>query len=224
MKKRLVFLALLLGSASIFGAQSSSAPTQDLEKQREALSVVDHATNDALKAMNHVVATLNPLPLVLPSSRKFSEAQEMVDLGIPADAYFKALDALLAVPESALPPTALDRGALATCRDATRRLLQTKALSAAEIDVRMRSDHPEFFQTIQESKDLQYSELLRAMQVAGWLGQETEAVLTCLPPLQKQLSQTSAGNARRLMQIDDQLMLRSVEAANAPPPAPQTKQ
>lgn len=226
MKTRLVSMLVILGTAGLCGAAEPAAenPTPAaVAQQRKNLNALTAAAGQALQAMNQAVQALNPVPLALPASRSVSEAQQMVSLGMPADAYFAALDQLLK-QTAASPIAGLDTAALRDCRASSQRLLQTKGLDAAAIDTRLRTENPENHRLLQESRDLQFLELARAMLVAGWLARESEAVLACLPPLQKQLAQITSDSNRELLRLEDRLQMQAIEAKVSPPPAPRTYQ
>jgi|GEM_PF-6791714 len=227
MKTRLVLMLLILGTAGLCGAAETTADNPApaaIAKQRERLNALSTAASQALLAMNQAVTALNQVPLALPSSRTAGEAQQMISLGMPADAYFAALDQL-AKQASATPDAAgLDPAALRDCRAASQRLLETKRLDAAAIDTRLRTENPENHRLLQESRDLQFLELARAMLVSGWLSRESEAVLACLSPLQKQLSRIAGESNRDLLRLEDRLQMQAIEAKTSPPPAPKTYQ
>lgn len=226
MKTRLVSMLLILGSAGLCAAAepANDKPTPAaVAQQRANLNAMNASASQALQAMNQAAQALNRVPLALPASRSVSEAQQMVSFGMPADAYFAALDQL-AKQAAATPATGLDAAALRDCRAASQRLLQTQGLDAAAIDARLRTENPENHRLLQESRDLQFLELARAMLVAGWLARESEAVLACLPPLQKQLSQIVGDSNRELLRLEDRLQMQAVEAKVSPPPAPRTYQ
>lgn len=226
MKTRLVSMLLILGAVGLCNAAETVAdsPTPAaVAKQRESLNALNVSASQALQAMNQAVMALNRAPLALPSSRTVGEAQQMISLGMPADAYFAALDQLAKQVE-ATPAAGLDPAAIRDCRAASQRLLQTKGLDTNAIDARLRTENAENYRLLQESRDLQFLELARAMLVAGWLVKESEAILTCLPPLQKQLSRIAGESNRDLLRLEDRLQMQTIEANTSPPPAPKTYQ
>lgn len=226
MKTRLVTMLLILGSTGLCAEpepKTENLAPAAVARQRENLNALNAATSQALQAMNQAVQSLDRVPLALPASRSVSEAQQMISLGMPADAYFAALDQL-AKQAAANPAAGLDTAALRDCRAASQRLLQTKGLDAAAIDTRLRTENPENHRLLQESRDLQFLELARAMLVAGWLARESEAVLACLPPLQKQLSQIAGNGNLELLRLEDRQQMQAIEAKVSPPPAPRTYQ
>lgn len=227
MKTRLVSMLLILGAVGLCNAAETAAdnPTPAaVAKQRENLNALNVSASQALQAMNQAVTALNRAPLALPSSRTVGEAQQMISLGMPADAYFAALDQLAKQVEANPGAAGLDPAALRDCRTASQRLLQTKGLDNTAIDTRLRSENAENYRMLQESRDLQFLELARAMLVAGWLARESEAILTCLPPLQKQLSRIAGESNRDLLRLEDRLQMQAIEAKTSPPPAPKTYQ
>lgn len=227
MKTRLVSMLLILGAAgqcvAAEPAPENPAPAA-VAKQRENLNALNAAASQALLAMNRAAAALNGMPLALPSSRTANDAQQMISLGMPAEAYFAALDQLAKQAETTPGAAGLDTAALRDCRAASQRLQQTKGLNSAAIDTRMRTENPENYRLLQESRDLQFLELARAMLVAGWLARESEAVLACLPPLQKQLSRITGDSNRELLRLEDRLQMQAIEAKTSPPPTPKTYQ
>lgn len=227
MKTRLVSMLLILGAAGLSGAAEPAAENPSpaaVARQRESLNALNAAASQALQAMNRAQAALNGVPLALPSSRTASEAQQMISLGMPADAYFAALDQLAKQAEATPGAAGLDTASLRDCRAASQRLLQTGKLDSAAIDTRLRTENPANHRLLQESRDLQFLELARAMLVAGWLAKESEAVLACLPPLQKQLSRLTGDSNRDLLRLEDRLQMQAIEAKTSPPPAPKTYQ
>lgn len=226
MKMRLISATLLL-SLSIHGmAQDSSPPVsaqperaQALEKQRDVLMKVSELATSALQALNQSAASLSSTPLLLPTSRSAQEAQEMIaPAGIEES--IAALGALNGIPGEALSAVGVTPAGLKQCKDAMGRLLRTRQLDTPGINTRMQTENAEAFKMLQESGDAQHQVLMQGMLVAGWLAAETEAVLGCMPALQKQLSQMVAQNSSQLLKTEDQLLMHSLEAANPPPPEP----
>lgn len=225
MKKLLVPIALFLATLSLAQAAGPTAGEQEkanLSARRDALQAANTSATTALQAMNGAMSALSGVPVSLPSSRTSREAQQMISFGMPADDFLAAIDRLAAQPEDVLKP--LDRAGLGKCRAAAAQLKETAALDDKAIDSRATARNAEAFQAIEESQDLQFRSLARAMMVSGWLAAEVESLQSCLPPLQRQLSEFIAGSNRELLRIDDRLLLQSLEAATEPPPEPKTPQ
>lgn len=217
-----LLLSLSLHAMAQVNAPSAAAQperTQALEKQRDALTSVGKLATIALQALNQSAASLSSTPLLLPSSRSAQEAQEMIaPAGIEASV--AALGALTGIPGETLVAAGINPAEQKHCNDAMGQLLRTRQLDSAGINTRLQTENAEAFKMLQESGDPQHQVLMQGMRVAGWLAAEVEAVLACMPALQKQLSQLVTQNTSQLLKTEDQLLMHSLEAANPPPPEP----
>lgn len=230
MKKTLASIAAILCmSAGALaqnqtGAEASASQkqaVQALQKQRDALAASTDSASKALQALDTAFNRLIPVQATLLGSRTVQDAQGMVELGMPADAFLRTLDEVRKLPAETLRSAGLQDGMLQACQEAVRQLMATKGLDASAIDARIAAKHGDQFKKVQEAQDPEFLAMFRAMLVAGWLEEETDRVLKSIAVLQKQLSGIVGSSIQQLRQLDEQQFQQSLKAVDITRPSAQ---